>query len=211
VAWPRCRRAFVDLFRRTGGLGFIVIVLFIVLYKFGEALAGTMSNPLYVSLGFTKPEVANIGKIYGFAATLAGLALGGVVVYRIGVFRALLICGILQASSNLMYAVQVWAGHDVAFLAVTIGYENLTNGMGSAAFVSYLSGCATSPSPRRNTRFCLARRRRAHDPVGLGREDGFSLRLDAVFPGQHRAVHPGLLLLLWVMRAAPATAARAHP
>ena len=104
---------FVDLFQRTGGAGFVVIVLFIVLYKFGEALAGTMSNPLYVSLGFTKPEVANIGKIYGFAATLAGLALGGVVVYRIGVFRALLICGILQASSNLMYAVQVWAGHDV--------------------------------------------------------------------------------------------------
>src|SRR4051812_29624907 len=48
---------FVDLFQRTGGAGFVVIVLFIVLYKFGEALAGTMSNPLYVSLGFTKPEV----------------------------------------------------------------------------------------------------------------------------------------------------------
>src|SRR5260221_11120930 len=105
---------FVDLFQRTGGLGFVVIVLFIVLYKFREALAGTMSNPLYASLGFTKPEVANIGKIYGFAATLAGLALGGVVVYRIGVFRALLICGILPASSNLMHAVQYWAGHYVA-------------------------------------------------------------------------------------------------
>src|SRR5947207_6354419 len=62
---------FVDLFQRTGGAGFVVIVLFIVLYKFGEALAGTMSNPLYVSLGFTKPEVANIGKIYGLPATLA--------------------------------------------------------------------------------------------------------------------------------------------
>src|SRR6266852_5121288 len=46
---------FVDLFRRTGGLTFIVIVLFIVLYKFGEALAGTTWHPLYFSLGFTKP------------------------------------------------------------------------------------------------------------------------------------------------------------
>ena len=51
-----------------------------VLYKFGDALAGTMSNPLYVSLGFTKVEVATIAKIYGVIATLAGVALGGVVV-----------------------------------------------------------------------------------------------------------------------------------
>src|SRR5207237_1540475 len=80
---------FVDLFQRTGGAGFIVIVLFIVLYKFGEALAGTMSNPLYVALGCTKPEVANTGNIYGFAASLARLTLGGVVGSRIAVFRAL--------------------------------------------------------------------------------------------------------------------------
>src|SRR5205814_397514 len=119
---------FVDLFQRTGGGGFVVIVLFIVLYKFGEAMAGTMSNPLYVSLGFAKVEVANIGKIYGFAATLAGLALGGVVVYRLGVFRALLYCGILQASSNLMYVVQAWAGHDVVLLAVTIGKSRIVGG-----------------------------------------------------------------------------------
>src|SRR5207244_11152051 len=136
---------FVDLFQRTGGAGFVAIVLFILLYRFGEALAGTMSNPLYVSLGFTKPEVANIGKIYGFAATLAGLALGGVVVYRIGVFRALLVCGILQASANLMYAVQVWAGHDVAFLAVTIGYENLTNGMDYAVYDDSHAGLSKRP------------------------------------------------------------------
>ena len=48
-----------------------------MLYKFGDALAGTMANPLYVSLGFTKVEVANIAKVYGFVASLAGVALGG--------------------------------------------------------------------------------------------------------------------------------------
>ncbi len=89
------------------------ILIFVVLYKFGDALAATMSNPLYVSLGFTKVEVANIGKVYGFAASLAGLALGGIVVLRLGVMRALLVCGVLQMLSNLMYAVQVWAGHDL--------------------------------------------------------------------------------------------------
>ena len=66
-------------------------------------------------------------------------------VLRLGIFRALLIGGILQALSNLMYIVQVWAGHDIVMLAVTIGTENLTNGMGSAAFVAYLSGlCNTA-------------------------------------------------------------------
>src|SRR6266851_346859 len=203
---------FVDLFRRTGGPGFIVIVLFIVLYKFGEALAGTMSNPLYVSLGFTKPEVANIGKIYGFAATLAGLALGGVVVYRIGVFRALLICGILQASSNLMYAVQVWAGHDVAFLAVTIGYEKLTNGMGSAAFVSYLSGLC-------NVAFTATQYALLSSLAGVGRtilsawggKMAFLLGWTPFFLVSTVLCIPGLLLLLWVMRSFPAAGARAQP
>src|SRR5690349_23224864 len=105
-----------------------------MLYKFGDALAGSMSNPLYVALGFTKVEVATISKIYGVVATLIGVALGGGLVARIGIFRALFICGGLQALSNLMYAVQVWAGHDVAMLAVTIAAENITGGMASSAF-----------------------------------------------------------------------------
>src|SRR5437763_7564441 len=202
---------FVDLFRRIGP-GLVVIVLFIVLYKFGEALAGTMSNPLYVSLGFTKPEVANIGKIYGFAATLAGLALGGVVVYRIGVFRALLICGILQASSNLMYAVQVWAGHDVTFLALTIGYENLTNGMGSAAFVSYLSGLC-------NVAFTATQYALLSSLAGVGRtilsawggKMAFLLGWTPFFLVSTVLCIPGLLLLIWVMRSFPAAGSRAQP
>jgi len=139
AAWAR--RAVVapfgDILTRDGAL---TILAFVVLYKFGDALAGTMSNPLYVSLGFTKVELANIGKVYGFAASLAGLALGGVVVLRLGVMRALFVCGVLQMLSNLMYAAQVWAGHNLLALALTIGVENLTGGMGSAAFVAYLSG-----------------------------------------------------------------------
>ena len=59
---------------------------------------------------------------------------------RLGIFRALLVCGVLQMLSNLMYVLQAWVGHDVPTLALTIGVENLTGGMGSAAFVAYLSG-----------------------------------------------------------------------
>jgi PAT family beta-lactamase induction signal transducer AmpG len=130
---------FVDLYRRNGALPLCVIVVFIVLYKFGDALAGSMANPLYVSLGFSKVEVATISKIFGIAATLAGVAVGGVFVARFGVFRALLVCGALQAASNLMYALLTWAGHDITVLTMSIGAENLTGGMASSAFVAYLS------------------------------------------------------------------------
>jgi PAT family beta-lactamase induction signal transducer AmpG len=142
VAWLRGAvvAPFAEMFRRTGAGGLMLILAFVILYKFGEAIAGTMSNPLYIALGFTKVEIATVAKIYGVIATLAGVAIGGIMVLRLGVFRALLIGGVLQALSNLMYILQVWAGHDVVMLALTIGTENLTNGMGSAAFVAYLSG-----------------------------------------------------------------------
>jgi len=131
---------FADLVGRHGAAGLGLILLFTILYKLGEAVAGTMANPLYVLLGFTKVEIATVAKIYGVAATLAGVAAGGLLVARLGVLRALLVSGVLQMLSNLMYVVQVLVGHDVPVLALTIGTENLTNGMGSAAFVAYLSG-----------------------------------------------------------------------
>jgi MFS transporter, PAT family, beta-lactamase induction signal transducer AmpG len=147
TAWARMKEwlgravvsPFYDMYARAGGLHLAAIALFIVLFKFGDALAASMSNPLYVVLGFTKVEVATISKIYGVIATLVGVALGGLLAARIGVFRALVVGGGLQALSNLLYAVQFWAGHDVGMLTVTIAAENVTGGMASAAFVAYLS------------------------------------------------------------------------
>jgi PAT family beta-lactamase induction signal transducer AmpG len=192
---------FVDLFRRAGAGLLVIILLFIVLYKFGEALAGTMATPLYVSLGFAKFEVANIGKIYGLAATLAGLALGGVVVTRIGVFGALLVCGVLQMLSNLMYAVQTWAGHDLVALSLTIGIENLTNGMGSAAFVTYLSGLC-------NVAFTATQYALLSSLAAMGRTilSAWGGKLASIlgwtpfFVLSTVLCVPGLLLLLWIMR-----------
>jgi MFS transporter, PAT family, beta-lactamase induction signal transducer AmpG len=202
---------FVDLHQRAGTALLAAILLFIVLYKFGEALAGTMATPLYVSLGFAKFEVANIGKIYGLGATLAGLALGGVVVTRIGVFRGLLVCGVLQMLSNLMYAVQTWAGHDVLALSLTIGIENLTNGMGSAAFVTYLSGlCSVAFTA---TQYALLSSLAA---VGRTILSAWGGKLASVlgwtpfFVLSTALCIPGLLLLLWIMRR-PMAGLRALP
>jgi MFS transporter, PAT family, beta-lactamase induction signal transducer AmpG len=194
---------FADMLGRRGA---VAILLFVILYKFGDALAGTMSNPLYVWLGFGKVEVANIGKLYGFLASLGGLALGGVVVLRLGIFRALLVCGVLQMLSNLMYAVQVWAGHDTTVLAFTIGIENLTGGMGSAAFVAYLSElCNISFTA---TQYALLSSLAAVGRTTLSASGGAladTLGWTPFFVLSTVACLPGLAILLWLMRPAAAS------
>jgi len=119
--------------------GWVVILLFILLYKFGDALAGVMSNPFYVELGFTKVQIASISKVFGLAATIVGGVIGGLIVNHIGILRSLLVCGILQMFSNLMFAILAVVGNDPSMLALTIAVENLSGGMGTAAFVAYLS------------------------------------------------------------------------
>ncbi|MGA7262434.1 MAG: AmpG family muropeptide MFS transporter [Stellaceae bacterium] len=192
---------FADMLGRRGALA---ILSFVILYKFGDALAGTMSNPLYVSLGFTKLEVANIGKAYGFVANLAGLAAGGVVVLRLGIFRALLVCGVLQMLSNLMYVLQAWVGHDVPTLALTIGVENLTGGMGSAAFVAYLSGLCNIAFTA--TQYALLTSLAAIGRTTLSASGGAladMLGWSPFFVLATLACMPGLFLLAWIMRSEP--------
>ena len=130
---------FAEFFARNGAGTAVLILLFIVLYKVGDALLGAITSPFYVSLGFAKPEVATIVKTYGLAATLAGVLAGGAVVRAVGLLRGLWVCGIAQMLSNLIYIAQVQAGHDPVMLTLTITVENLTGGMGTAAFVAYLS------------------------------------------------------------------------
>lgn len=127
---------FVEFMRRRGWL---VILLFILLYKFGDALAGVMSGPFYVELGFTKNEIASISKVFGLWATIIGGIIGGVIVDRLGILKSLLVCGILQMFSNLMFALLALVGNDLKMLALAIAVENLSGGMGTAAFVAYLS------------------------------------------------------------------------
>ena len=117
----------------------LAILVFVVLYNLGDATAGHLAGPFYLALGFTKNEIASISKLFGVIASLVGVSLGGLVVYRLGIVRALLLCGIAKMLMNLMYLVQNWAGHDVTALTLTIAAENVTGGMASAAFVAYLS------------------------------------------------------------------------
>lgn len=190
---------FADFARRRAWLA---ILIFVVLYKLGDALAGVMSNPFYVAIGFDKIEIANVAKIFGLGASIAGVFLGGVFVYRLGVMGALMLCGVLQMLSNLMYVVQLWAGHDVRVLALTIAVENITGGMGSAAFVAYLSDLC-SPAYTA-TQYALLSALAATARTVLASSGGYfadRLGWSPFFVLATFACLPGLALLAWLMRA----------
>src|SRR5215469_4653541 len=182
----------------------VEIVLFIVLYKFGDALAGVMANPLYVLLHFTEGEVASVSKIFGVLMTLVGLSAGGAIVARIGLYQSLLICGVLQNVSTLMYAALALAGHDMTMLALSIAAENVTGGMGSAAFVAYISRlCNVSFTA---TQYALLSSLSAVGRTTLSASGGWIVdRVDWVpfFIIATAAGLPALLVLLRLMRRVP--------
>jgi PAT family beta-lactamase induction signal transducer AmpG len=195
---------FADFARRPD---WAAILLFILLYKLGDAYAGVMANPFYVKLGFTNVEIANVSKLFGMVATLAGVFLGGAVVYRLGILPALLACGVLQMLSNLMFAAQAVVGRDVAFLALTIGVENVSGGMGSAAFVAYLSSlCAVEYTATQyallSSLMAVGRTVIAASSGWLAAETGWAL----FFVLSTVIALPGLILLVWMMRRLPARA-----
>lgn len=128
---------FADFMRRPR---WPAIVLFIVGYKLGEAMAGVMAMPLYISLGFSLNEIAAVSKLVGFVATVAGALVGGVVTSKLGVMRALILCGLLQSAGNLFYVLQAVGGHRLDYLALCVAAENLTGAMAGTALVAYLSG-----------------------------------------------------------------------
>src|SRR5208283_2253360 len=114
---------FTDFMRRPV---WVAILIFIVGYKLGEAMAGVMATPLYVALGFSLEEIAAVSKLVGFFATVAGALVGGIVAARLGVLRALLLCGLLQSAGNLFYVLQAVGGHRIGYLAMCVAAENVT-------------------------------------------------------------------------------------
>ena len=116
-----------------------VILIAVFGYKLGEAMAGVMSTPLYISLGFSLPEIAAASKIFGFFSIVAGVLIGGVVTTRWGIRRSLIVCGVLQAAGNLFFVLQAVGGHRIGYLALCVTAENITGGMAGTALITYIS------------------------------------------------------------------------
>ncbi len=117
----------------------LIFLLLIVLYKLGDAAAGSLSSAFLISgVGFTPGEVGAINKGLGLMATLAGALLGGGLLTRLRLYRALWLFGVLQALTNLLFMALALAGHSYGLLLLTVAGENLAGGMGTVAFVALL-------------------------------------------------------------------------
>jgi PAT family beta-lactamase induction signal transducer AmpG len=119
--------------------GWLFVLIFVALFKLGDAVAGTMTNPFLVEVGFSKTELATVSKLFAFAALIPGAFVGGWMMRRYGVEKMLWLGGTLQAGSNLLFVYQARAGHDVQALYLTMGGENFATGFGTTVFVAYLS------------------------------------------------------------------------
>src|SRR5689334_6719666 len=119
--------AFTDFFLREGFLVAIVVMVFVILFKLTDALAGVMTGPFAVDLGFTRDEYAAIIKGIGFAATIAGGFAGGALAKTYSLPVSLWISGVLQATANLAFAWQATVGHDLVWLTFAITIENFTS------------------------------------------------------------------------------------
>ena len=127
---------FVEYFRRRDALA---ILLFILLYKIGDTMASHMTTPFYLDLGFSKTEIGAVVKLFGFWATILGGLAGGVLILRLGIGRALWWFGILQGASTAGFAALALLGPSLAGLAGVIAFENLSGGMGTAAYVAFMA------------------------------------------------------------------------
>ncbi|NOY90482.1 MAG: AmpG family muropeptide MFS transporter [Deltaproteobacteria bacterium] len=144
---------------RKGVLFSLVIVL---TYKVGDSVAGHMLTPFLMDIGFSRTEIGGVQKVFGLIATIVGALLGGGFTARLGLRRALLIFGVLQAMANLLYAWLAHVGQSHLLLVTAIGVDNLMNGLGTAAFVALLM----SLSDHRYTAFQYALLSSAMSVVG---------------------------------------------
>jgi PAT family beta-lactamase induction signal transducer AmpG len=183
--------------------GWIAVVLFVLLYKFGDAVLSVMKIPFFLDVGFTKTEIAEIAKLFGFNAIIVGGLLGGLLLARTGILTGLMVCGVLMAASNLIFVVQAWAGHDLFWLTVTIAVENVTTGMGTTAFVAYLSSLCHAAYTA--TQYALLTSLMALSRTVMSSGAGWLAdKVDWVtfFVLTTVAAVPGLLVLTWLMRGA---------
>jgi PAT family beta-lactamase induction signal transducer AmpG len=137
--------AFIDFFRNDGVFVAIVTLVFVVLFKLTDALAGVMTGPFAVELGFSRTDYANIVKGVGLIALLAGGFAGGYIARALPLAASLWIGGILQSLANLSFSWLALAGHDLLWLTVAISVENFTSAIGTVMFVAYLSALCRNP------------------------------------------------------------------
>jgi MFS transporter, PAT family, beta-lactamase induction signal transducer AmpG len=127
-----------DLYARTGRT-LVPILLLVAFYRLSDFLAGVMSNPLYVDLGFSKAQIATVAKVYGVWVGIVGAFVAGWLVGRIGLYRTMLIGACMQAISHLLFAWLSTQGASVEALVFAISADNFAQSFSGTALIAYMS------------------------------------------------------------------------
>jgi PAT family beta-lactamase induction signal transducer AmpG len=130
---------FNEFFSRQGVKQAGLILLFMLLYKLGDSMATALATPFYLDLGFTKTQIGLVAKNAALWPMIVGGILGGILMIRIGINRALWSFGLVQIISILGFAVLARVGEGVWLLALAISFEYLGVGLGTAAFVAFIA------------------------------------------------------------------------
>ena len=178
----------------------IVILLFVVLFKFCDAFAGVLTGPFVIDVGFDKATYAGIVKGVGLAAALIGGFAGGAVARALPLSTSLWVGGILQAMSNLSFAWLALIGPNVPALTAVIIVENFTGAIGTVIFVAYLSAlCGVRAHTA--TQFALLTALAAVGRTTLSSGGGFvaeSMGWVWFFVISAMVAIPSLMLLAWL-------------
>ena len=118
--------------------GAVEMLFFIMVYKLGNVIAGAMTTPFLLDIGFSRSDVGMVNKVFGLISTIVGTLVGGGIVSRIGVNRSLWVFGFLQAISNFAFCALSLIGKSYPAMIAAIGIENVCVGMGDAAFIAFM-------------------------------------------------------------------------
>ncbi len=188
-----------EFFARNGAWA---LLLLIVLYKLGDAFAGSLTTAFLIrGVDFTATEVGAINKGMGLAATLVGVVFGGVLMAKLGLFKSLLAFGILQAISNLTFMWLAAIGKDYGVMVLAVAFENLAGGMGTAAFVALLMAMCDKRFTA--SQFALLSALAAVGRVYVGPASGYMVEAigwTTFFGFTFLAALPGLVLLYLMRR-----------
>ncbi|WP_371378285.1 AmpG family muropeptide MFS transporter [Thalassotalea aquiviva] len=136
---------FKDFINREGIKSALYILSFLFLYKLGDSMATALQTPFFIDMGFSKTEIGVVAKSASLIAMTIGLAVGGVVMIKLSINRALWLFGVVQIVSILGFAALAEIGHNTIALALAMGFEYLGVGLGTAAFTAFIAR-ATNPA-----------------------------------------------------------------
>ncbi|MBW0144622.1 AmpG family muropeptide MFS transporter [Sphingomicrobium clamense] len=126
-----------------GRRGAVLILLFVLVYKVGDAMGQVMLGPMIDELGFSDTDYITANKLVGFWALIAGSAVSAPFIYWLGMGRALFVSGVFMVITNFLFAILANMGANVWMLSLAVGFENFSSGLGLTVFVVYLSGLSS--------------------------------------------------------------------